>query len=85
MLYRKNSDYMTHEVAKKKSNGYGLYDMIGNVCEWGWGSYRYRGSICCYNLGNHFFSDEYNMSDDNNYVVSSRSRELGFRIVCSVK
>ena len=80
--YRKNSDYMTHEVAKKKSNGYGLYDMIGNVCEWGWESYRYRGSICCYNLGNCYFSDEYNMSADNDYVVSSRSRELGFRIVC---
>ena len=80
--YSKNSDYMTHEVAKKKSNGYGLYDMIGNVCEWGWESYRYRGDICCYNLGNCYFSDEYNTSSDNDYVVSSRSCELGFRIVC---
>ena len=24
----------THEVAKKKANGYGLYDMFGNVSEW---------------------------------------------------
>ena len=24
----------THEVAKKKKNGYGLYDMCGNVAEW---------------------------------------------------
>ena len=80
--YSKNSDWMTHEVAKKKSNGYGLYDMIGNVCEWGWESYRYRGNICRYNLGNCYSSSEYNTSADNDYVVSSRSRELGFRIVC---
>ena len=80
--YGRNSNGMTHEVAKKKSNGYGLYDMIGNVCEWGWESYRYRGDICGLDHGNCYFSDEYNTSADNDYVVSSRSRELGFRIVC---
>ncbi len=32
--YKDNSDSQTYEVAKKKPNALGLYDMHGNVCEW---------------------------------------------------
>ena len=84
--YNSYSSGMEHDVATKKPNTLGIYDMSGNVCEWCWdaasgsgrivrgGSYRLEQSDCT-------------VSHSGGYDPSHRYDDLGFRVVrsCSVK
>lgn len=91
--YGDNSHYDTHEVATKKSNEYGLYDMYGNVEEWCWDndveSYRgiYRGNGKRLIYGGYYGSDKRYII--RNYKTSYYPHEacsfLGLRLVRTVE
>ena len=85
--YYDNSEEKTHPVAQKKANGYGLYDMIGNVYEWCWDNLlemmperyidggSYKGDY--FDLCSGYMSFEID--------PAGRSSDVGFRIVRTVK
>lgn len=76
--YSGNSSSKSHPVAQKKANGYGLYDMSGNVWEWSC-DYIHGGSW--YNP----YADNFEVSGIGMVGADYRSHDVGFRVVRNIK
>ena len=80
--YEGNCNDVTHPVSQKNSNGYGLYDMSGNVSEWCWdsdGNERYYSGSYYGNYSNNCKVDEGLFHD----YADFRDNSIGFRLVRS--
>ena len=84
--YSSNSGHKTHPVAQKKSNGYGLYDMSGNVNEWCWNVCSGSSDIRSLHGGGYDNGgDDYCEVDfiAGGGIANRQNDSTGFRIVCN--
>lgn len=87
--YENNSGRKTHPVAQKKANGYGLYDMSGNVGEYCWDVYvdPYTRDSSRYYCGGIWYDYDYRceVDDRGRCDADYRDYNIGFRLVRTIK
>ena len=85
--YKYNSSGKTHEVEWKIPNGYGKYDMTGNVAEWCW---DWWDDVVSVNASSHtskvtrggsWDSGEYPITLRGSVLPTERRNSIGFRVV----
>ncbi len=81
--YRKNSQGFTNQVGLKKANGYGVFDMSGNVAEWCWDFCGLRGNDSRYLCGGSWYDNDYycEVYRLNSNCAAGGYGSTGFRIV----
>ena len=96
---RRREGQKTYAVAQKKSNGWGLYDMSGNVWEWCWEDMRTytmkdttdpigesnTGHVICRGGSNYLDARQTRCSYRMRYAMNNRSLFVGFRIARTLK
>ncbi|MBR6081040.1 MAG: SUMF1/EgtB/PvdO family nonheme iron enzyme [Treponema sp.] len=79
--YGDNSNNVTHSVAQKMENSYGLYDISGNVCEWVWNTCL--GRVNRYICGGSWSdcADRCEVTYSRNANAGSQLNHIGFRLL----
>lgn len=85
--YEGNSGGSSHPVGQLQANGFGLYDMSGNVYEWCWGRWGTRPSGPRAIRGGSWDNNAWGarVSYRDRYYASRRDSDLGFRLARNKK
>ena len=71
-----NSSNQTHNVGMKSPNGFGLFDMMGNVAEYTSGAWEFYRDVC----GGSYDSGAGGYEEDSGCMLGEKSEVRGMRL-----